>query len=245
MRESLQHIAGQAWLYPADPDPAKIQAGVGVIVTEEGSVIVDAGYTPGLARDVQAAIAEAGLPPARWLVYTHHHWDHVWGAGAWDGVEVIGHESGYALLAAEAARPWSHRYLAEQMAADPRLEPSFTARAQAMAGWAGLENWADDGFAIRLPDRTFTDRLELPGGVQVRHVGGQHAPDSTIVTAGSPGPGSVMFVGDCYFPPPYHLRQPGDRADLGMAKRLLSEGYDWFVDSHSPPRRRADVSRET
>ena len=32
-------------------------------------------------------MAGEGLPPARWLVYTHHHWDHVWGAVAWCDVE--------------------------------------------------------------------------------------------------------------------------------------------------------------
>ncbi|MBM0237639.1 MBL fold metallo-hydrolase [Micromonospora sp. ATA32] len=90
-----------------------------MIGDDRGSVIVDAGHSPAHAREIQAAMRAAGLPEARWLVYTHHHWDHVWGACAWPGVEIVGHIAGERLLRAEAARPWSHRYLREQSAATP------------------------------------------------------------------------------------------------------------------------------
>ena len=64
-----------------------------------------------------------GLPPARLLVYTHHHWDDTWGACAWD-VPVVAHEVGADLLAAEAAKPWSHEYLRAEMERYPLLRPS-------------------------------------------------------------------------------------------------------------------------
>ncbi|MBM0260055.1 MBL fold metallo-hydrolase [Micromonospora sp. 4G55] len=95
-----------------------------LITDERGSVLVDAGHSPGHAREIRAALAAAGLPEPRWLVYTHHHWDHVWGACAWPGVEIVGHAAGEPLLRAEAARPWSHRYLREQVRAEPRLGPA-------------------------------------------------------------------------------------------------------------------------
>lgn len=71
--------------------------------------MIDAGQSPAHAREVQAALTAAGLPQPRWLVYTHHHWDHVWGACAWPGVEIIGHETTVLLLRAEAARPTPRR----------------------------------------------------------------------------------------------------------------------------------------
>src|SRR5918998_6112630 len=121
----LRHLAGRVWLYPHDPDPARVQGCVAVIADDDGSVLVDAGNSPAAARRVQAAVATAGLPAPRRLVYTHHHWDHVWGACAWPDVEVIGHRAGARVLEVEARRPWGDRYLREQVAANPLLGPSF------------------------------------------------------------------------------------------------------------------------
>jgi len=58
----LQHLAGRVWLYPSDPDPGAVQGGVGIVVGDGGSTIVDAGHSPALARLVQAAMAAEGLP---------------------------------------------------------------------------------------------------------------------------------------------------------------------------------------
>ncbi|MEH0819782.1 MULTISPECIES: MBL fold metallo-hydrolase [unclassified Micromonospora] len=195
-----------------------------LITDERGSVLVDAGHSPGHAREIRAAVTAAGLPEPRWLVYTHHHWDHVWGACAWPGVQIVGHLAGERLLRAEAARPWSHRYLREQVRAEPRLGPSFRARALAMDSW--------DGFAVLPPTRTFTDELELPTGVRLRHVGGRHAPDSTVVLVPD---SAVMLLGDCFYPPPAHLRQEGDGPDLALVRRLLDDRYHWYVSSHADP----------
>ncbi len=220
----FHHLAGRVWLTPFDPDPAWVRPSVALVADERGSVLVDAGQSPAHAAEIQAALRAAGLPEPRWLVYTHHHWDHVWGACAWPGVEIVGHVTGAELLRAEAARPWSTRYLREQVRADPRLGPSFRARALA------VDSWAD--FAIVPPTRTFTDELELPTGVRVRHVGGHHAPDSTVVV----DPASrVMLLGDSWYPPPLHLRSPDDGPDLALVRDLLDDSVEWYASSHSPP----------
>ncbi|WP_052590297.1 MBL fold metallo-hydrolase [Luteipulveratus mongoliensis] len=221
----LQHLAGRVWLYPHDPDPDAVRGSVAVIADERGSVVVDAGHSPALAREVQRALRAAGLPSPRWLVYTHHHWDHTWGACAWDGVEIIGHASATTILEGEARRPWSAAYLREQVAENPRLSASFAARARAVDDWSKLR--------VLPPHRTFDTSLELPTGVQVRHVGGQHAPDSSIVI----DPESrVALLGDCFYPPPLHLRSPDDTADVPMLLGLLEEQHEWYVDAHDSPR---------
>ena len=221
---TLRHVAGRVWLFPGDPDPGNIRPGVAVVADDGGSVIVDAGQSPTHAREIQAALAAAGLPAARWLVYTHHHWDHVWGACAWPDVEIVGHVAGVEPLQAEAARPWSHRYLRELARTNPRLGHSVRARALAMDSW--------DDFAVLPPTRTYTDELELPTGVRLRHVGGAHAPDSTVVLVPDSG---VLLLGDCYYPPPAHLREPDDGPDLALARRLLDDDVHWYVSSHDDP----------
>lgn len=230
MSQALVPLAGRVWTYPADPRAEHVQGCVAVIADPAGSVAVDAGNGPAVAADVQRAIAAAGLPAVRTLVYTHHHWDHVWGACGWDGVEIVGHAGGRPLLEEEARRPWSHAYLREVMAADPLLVPSFTARARAMPDWRG--------FAVLPPHRTFTEVLDLPGDVRLRHVGGGHAVDSLVVEVPDSG---VLLLGDCFYPPPWHLRRPGDGHDLALVRRLVSNRFEWYVDSHDEPRHRAAV----
>ncbi|MCZ7422305.1 MBL fold metallo-hydrolase [Verrucosispora sp. WMMA2121] len=221
---AFEHLAGRVWLCPGDPDPDLVQAGVAVIADERGSVLVDAGQSPSHAREIQAALRAAGLPAPRWLVYTHHHWDHVWGACAWPDVEIVGHVSGAELLRAESNRPWSVRYLREEVLRNRRLGPSFRARALAVDSW--------DELRVLPPTRVFVDELELPTGVLVRHVGGRHAPDSTIVVVPDSG---VMLLGDSWYPPPAHLRTPADEPDLALVGRLLDDDIRWYVSSHSPP----------
>ncbi|MBQ1024663.1 MBL fold metallo-hydrolase [Micromonospora sp. C95] len=221
---AFEHLVGRVWLCPGDPDPDLVQAGVAVIADERGSVLVDAGQSPSHARELQAALRAAGLPAPRWLVYTHHHWDHVWGACAWPDVQIVGHASGAELLRAEAARPWSVRYLREEVLRNRRLGPSFRARALAVDSW--------DELRILPPTRVFTDEVKLPTGVLVRHVGGRHAPDSTIVVVPDSG---VMLLGDSWYPPPAHLRTPADEPDLALVGRLLDDDIGWYVSSHSPP----------
>jgi glyoxylase-like metal-dependent hydrolase (beta-lactamase superfamily II) len=226
MTVPLRQLAGPVWLYPHDPDPAAVRGCVAVVVGDGASTLVDAGNGPDAAREVRAAIAAAGLPTPTRLVYTHHHWDHVWGACAWPGVEIVGHRAGARILEAEARRPWSHRYLREEVARNPRLGPSFAARARAVPDW--------DGFAVLPPHAEFDDEVTLPGDIRVRHVGGRHAEDSTVVAVPEAG---VLLLGDCVYPPPLHLREPGDTYDVALVRRLLAEypDYAWYVGAHDEP----------
>ncbi|MQA96922.1 MAG: hypothetical protein GEV11_20595 [Streptosporangiales bacterium] len=76
-------------------------------------------------------------------------------------------------------------------------------------------------------ETTFDTELTLDvDGVEVwlRHVGGPHTAESIVV--GVPGE-RVLFLGDCYFPPPYHLRSPGDEPDLALLETLVEPGIDW------------------
>lgn len=232
--QGLVRITERVWLWPHHPDPDRVQAGVGVIAGDDGCLLVDAGQSPALARRIRNALGGAGLPRARRLVYTHHHWDHVWGAQEWN-VPVTAHELTADALRAEAEKPWSQAYAEAEMARDARLVPSYTARLRALAedGW--------DALRIVPPDETFTARHPLRLGgvtVELRHVGGGHAADSTVVAVPSEG---VLFVGDCFYPPPYHLREAGAGPDLALARGLVSGEFEWYVESHDAPRRPEEV----
>ena len=44
---------------------------------------------PSTSSCTASGVAVGSWPAPRWLVYTHHHWDHIWGACAWDDVTVV------------------------------------------------------------------------------------------------------------------------------------------------------------
>jgi len=234
MAEELISIAPHVWLFPCDDDEdtGRTQPSVGIICTATQTILVDAGNSPAHARRIRAALAQIAAPPLRFLIYTHHHWDHVFGAQVF-GVPVIAHELGRELVASLAAKSWSRQSLAQRMLEEPERTASYTAVIHALAG--------DDQLDVSVPSLTFSHRLRLHVDtvtIELRHVGGQHAPDSIVV--GIPEAG-VLFLGDCYYPPPLHLRTAESAADVAMLASLVSDGYEWYIEGHDRPHTRAEL----
>jgi len=73
-----------------------------VIVGANGVLVFDANGTPAAAAAVLAEIRKLTTAPVRWLVLSHWHWDHWYGAqvyaDAFPGVQIIGHEASRRLM---------------------------------------------------------------------------------------------------------------------------------------------------
>lgn len=234
MVEELVPIAPGVWLFPCDDDAqaGRLQPAVGAICTATHTTLVDAGSSPAHARRIRAALARIAAPPVRFVIYTHHHWDHVFGAQVF-GAPAIAHELGRELVAALASRSWSRGELAQRIAEEPGRAASYAAIRHALADDARVD--------VCVPSLTFSNRLRLQGGdvtIELEHVGGQHAPDSIVVRVPEAG---VLFLGDCYYPPPLHLRAAEAAPDLAMLAALVSDGYEWYVAGHDRPHSRAEL----
>jgi glyoxylase-like metal-dependent hydrolase (beta-lactamase superfamily II) len=67
----------------------------GFVVTREGVVVIDSLGTPRLGRRLIATIRQASKQPIKYLILTHNHPDHSYGASAFKslpGIKIIGHE---------------------------------------------------------------------------------------------------------------------------------------------------------
>jgi glyoxylase-like metal-dependent hydrolase (beta-lactamase superfamily II) len=130
------------------------------------------------------------VPAPDLVALTHSDWDHVLGASALD-CPVIAQELTADALARMAAADWSDEGLDERVAAGELLQ------------------WHVDDIREELPaprevtvaaaDVVFRDRLDLElGGVRVlvRHVGGDHAPDSSVMFV---EPDRLLFLGDAVY----------------------------------------------
>ncbi len=232
MRQKLIQLAENVWLWPHNSSLIAIQSCVGIIVDADETVLIDAGNSPQLARRIKDELRQCGFPPVSHIIYTHHHWDHTYGACEFQ-VPVVAHSLCKTVLTEEAQKPWGVEYLRQQIKVNPRLKLSYRARERVIQDWAT--------FRIILPDVVFDSTLMLQFGqirLELEHVGGQHAGDSIVVKVPQ---AQIMFLGDCYYPPPFHLRTPESKASMAMLAALESKDYTLYVEGHDKPFTRAKL----
>lgn len=147
----------------------------GFVVTAEGVVVIDALASPAQGERLVATVRAATRQPVRWLVLTHHHPDHHFGAVALRraGAKVIAHPD--------------RRTLASEGGEDALV-----------ADWTGVVGAeAMRGFEYaNVPDRpvTGTDTLRLGGRTLIiSHPGAAHSPGDLIVWLPKE---RVLFAGD-------------------------------------------------
>jgi glyoxylase-like metal-dependent hydrolase (beta-lactamase superfamily II) len=233
MAEALVQVAPQVYLYPTDDTPDRVQPNVGVLVAGGKTVLIDAGNSPRHARRVALALDAIQANPPTYVIYTHSHWDHVFGGQAY-GAPAIAHEQCRRTLMEMASRPWSNLYIQEEIQRNPARESTLRAMQKAVEEWRH--------FRILVPEITLSKRMHvfLDGlTLDIEHVGGAHAADSVVVRVPE---ARVIFVSDCYYPPPMHLRKPEDTLDKAMIDSLVDDAYDVYIDGHGKPRTRDEFA---
>lgn len=232
MISPLTQLSEHVWLLPHNPDESAVQSSIGVVATRNECLLVDAGNSPRLARKLKTELVRCNLPPVTRIIYTHHHWDHVYGACEF-GVPVTAHKLCRTILRQEAKKPWGREYLNEEIKRNPKLRLSYRARAK------NIEDWK--AFRIVVPEDVFdtVTSIQLDGLViELEHLGGAHAEDSIVVKIPEDG---VMFLGDCFYPPPLHLRGPDSAPSFDMLRRIQSSIYDLYVEGHDKPFTRREL----
>jgi glyoxylase-like metal-dependent hydrolase (beta-lactamase superfamily II) len=223
MIEEFQPLTDHVWYFPDNPDADIVQPGVGAIISGDTTVLVDAGNSPRLARRIRAALRDLDAPPVKYVIYTHHHWDHTFGAQVWHGATVIAHERCRSLLQERySGQPWNPMRVEEELRLNPDRASALRTLVRAIGDWQTFE--------VVLPHLTFTGQLSLVLDdltINLCHVGGQHAPDSITVEANE-----VLFIGDCYYPPPQSVNATDEMLDFEMVQALLGQNARHYVEGH-------------
>jgi len=186
MEKISEHVY---WLPPMPPDRPSLCAVAG----EQTTIWLDAGSSAAHTREFLDALAARGVARPTHVVLTHSHWDHVFGTDEL-GAHVVGHELTAAYLHELAATDWSDEALDRRVVAGEN--------SQQHADNVKEELPSPRDVRIRPVEIVFREGLDFElGGVrmQVRHVGGDHADDSTVVYV---QPDSVLFLGDCLYEAP-------------------------------------------
>jgi glyoxylase-like metal-dependent hydrolase (beta-lactamase superfamily II) len=217
---SLQQLTEHVYVFPTHPDKNKLRPAIGVICTPTQTVLYDAGNSPAHAREVLAELQHIDAPPVRYIIYSHVHWDHIFGAQVFDA-PVIAHQRCAERVQETAQLPWGREYLEQRSQEKPYMAKMYTMLME-------LVEW--DSFQVVHPSIVFKERfytLHLDGvTLELEHVGGGHSDDSTIARVIED---RVMFLADSFYPIPPKL----NGADFEMVNRFLAENYDYYVDGHN------------
>jgi glyoxylase-like metal-dependent hydrolase (beta-lactamase superfamily II) len=225
------------------------------LVTPDGIVLVEPIGTE-FATWLKGELAQRFTVPVKYVIYSHHHWDHASGAAIYaDTARLLGHESMLAHLtmpAADTALPPNVR--AQDVNGNGQIE---LAEAQGVlksqfALYDADRNGALSGAEItrgplafvRPPDLTYTDRITITLGgkrVEVIPMLTAHADDNTIVrfVDGT----NVLFASDWITV--RRLPFGGDvatRDEIAKARRVEAMEFEHFICSHGIIGSKADVT---
>jgi glyoxylase-like metal-dependent hydrolase (beta-lactamase superfamily II) len=213
------------WMPPGPPDRPSVCGVVG----DRRTLMLDAGSSDAHTRAFLDALSAEGAARPSAVVYTHSHWDHVFG-----GTELGGYVIAHALTAERlielAALDWSDVGLDQRVAAG-QASPEHAAHVKE-------ELPAPRTVVVAPADIVFQEGLviELGGAtVRVRHVGGNHSAESCVMYV---EPDRVLFLGDCMYDSPAgvltaELAFPLHDAILGFDAELYVEGHSESVLSRS------------
>jgi len=230
------------------------------IVTSGGVVVFDANGTPAAAHAVIAQIRKITQQPVRYLVLSHWHWDHWYGAEVYasefPGLIIVAHERTRALMAGPAVefnRPGlesqlpAHIQEVEATAAKARsgLRKEEAAREEAHAAQDRAFLEAKRSVKFTLPTLTFADSLTLFLGereIQVRSPGHAITPGDAYLYLPRE---RVLVTGDLLVNPITYALFCYPTGWISALERLDAFDATWIIPGHGAPMRSEQLLHDT
>ncbi|MGB8892737.1 MAG: MBL fold metallo-hydrolase [Pseudolabrys sp.] len=166
---SLDQIGMGLYAYTAEGDP-----NTGIIVGDDGVMVIDAQATPATAGDVIARVGKVTDKPVKYVLLTHYHAARALGASAFRGAEI---------LASNATRDLIAERGKQDMDSEIGRFPRLFRAAETISG-------------LTWPTITFPDQISVWLGrreVRIIHIGRGHTAGDVIAIVPDAG---VVFSGD-------------------------------------------------
>lgn len=188
---------------------------IGAVICPGGILLVDTRASHRQGRELHRSLDAFGLP-IRWVINTHHHWDHAFGNAVFEGSAIWGHAR-----CAEALQEHGEAMRRSVIAMAPEHAAEF------------------EEVVIKPPTFTFTTESQVSFGgreVVLRHLGRGHTDNDTAVFVQDAG---VVFAGDLIeegappsFNDSYPLEWPETTAALAAASGgVVVPGHGAVVDA--------------
>lgn len=204
-----------------------------VIDSAGGLVLVDPGHTPLMGRLIRQAVArELGRDRFAYVIDTHGHWGHTWGAAAFPEAMIIGQEQAVGEMLPDRVNPERVREffrgqlaLTETRLAELDAEDPETAAVQIQRDHLDriLTGLGEPGFEVRVPQLTFSDRMTLDLGdlsLEFHYLGGGHSQSDIAVLI----PEEKILLMGCFFLEQGPLPVFGNQRDLDPERWLTVFG---------------------
>ena len=220
----LKQITPHVYYLP--PDSRTDRPVLGVVSGSRASLLVDAGNSPAHANLLLDEITRLRLPSPAYLVLTHWHWDHIFGAHTLNLPTIASMETRQ-MVTHMAQLDWSDRALDRRVEEGSEIDFCRTMIKAELPDRRQL--------VIKPPEIGFERQIELDlGGVICRivHVAGDHSADSSVVHVVED---RVMFLGDCLGEDLYSgPRSYTPQKFLPLIERIMSFEVDFFLEGHAP-----------
>jgi cyclase len=192
------------------------QVTCGAILTAAGAILIDAMPYPSEASAIARFIEERRGVPVRYIVYTHYHADHIYGAQVFEDPHIVAHSLCRRLL-------------------DTRGREALSAARKTSREMASIE--------LMLPDIVFhqgTLTLHL-GDMSLRlwHAPG-HSPDSILCLVEEE---RILFASDTLMPIPF-FRDGSWEDHVATLESLKDRGFESVVQGHGEVILRGEVQEK-
>ena len=197
---------------------------LGLVCGDQYSLIIDSGNSTQHAHDFLREIEKLNVPPVKYMVITHAHWDHFLGMNEFDATIIVNSQTN------EMLKKWRNYSFDDDSL---RAYVSNNEISSMCMEIIQSEIPNREYFQLRSPDVIFEDTLTLDLGNKIciiERIKGTHSDDSTIIYIPDE---KVIFLGDCPYGTTtnslFHYKQS---LLLPMIEDIQKFDADWFLLGH-------------
>jgi glyoxylase-like metal-dependent hydrolase (beta-lactamase superfamily II) len=163
---------------------------LGLICGDQYSLIIDSGNSTQHAKDFLQEIEKLNVPPVRYVVITHAHWDHFLGMNEFDATVIVNCQTNNMI------KEWQ-RYSYDDRSLQKYVDTNLMSTMCMKTIQTDMPN--RDSFKLNSPDVIFENTLTIDLGNKVcilEKIKSTHTDDSTIIYIPDE---KVIFLGDCAY----------------------------------------------
>lgn len=163
---------------------------LGLVCGNQYSLIIDSGNSTQHAKDFLQEIEKLDVPPIKYVVITHAHWDHFLGMNEFDATVIVNSQTN------EIIKEWQN-YSYDDSSLQKYMNSNQMSAMCMKIIQADIPN--RDNFKLNSPDLIFENTLTIDLGNKVcvlERIQSTHSDDSTIIYIPDE---KVVFLGDCAY----------------------------------------------
>jgi glyoxylase-like metal-dependent hydrolase (beta-lactamase superfamily II) len=163
---------------------------LGLVCGDESSLIIDCGNSTQHAKDFLLAIDKLNVPPIKYAVITHAHWDHFLGMNEFDATVIVNSETNKLL------KVWQS-YKFDDSSLQTYAETKLMNDTCIEVIKADIPN--RESFHLKASDIIFENTLTIDLGNKIcvlEKINSTHSPDATVVYIPDE---KVIFLGDSVY----------------------------------------------